>query len=100
MSYRAAWGKIKATENELGVELLTKAPGEKRYRLSENGQLLLDGLIGGAATSRRWRFKGGISFPWQIRKYDAKKSITPPEKPRVRTFRFYMGKVGHSIEGG
>lgn len=37
MSYRAAWGKIKATEERLGVQLLDKYTGGK-----QNGAFLTD----------------------------------------------------------
>ena len=79
MSYRAAWGKIKATENELGVELLTKAPGEKRYRLSENGRLLLDRFDLWCRDIEELALqKARNIFPWQIRKFDAKEINNTP----------------------
>jgi len=43
MSYRAAWGKLKATENALGVKLV-ETHGSKRqgYRLTKEGRELRD----------------------------------------------------------
>lgn len=39
MSYRAAWGKLKATEARLGVALVRKAHGQ-RFELTEEGERL------------------------------------------------------------
>jgi len=40
MSYRAAWGKIKATEERLGIELVSKKAGgtDSGTTLTENGR--------------------------------------------------------------
>ncbi|MDD2390187.1 MAG: LysR family transcriptional regulator [Desulfobacterales bacterium] len=67
MSYRAAWGKIKATERELGVELITKSPDSRGFGLTPFGYQLLDDFD-------RWHReiesialeKAKTVFPWQI----------------------------------
>ena len=42
MSYRAAWGKIKNTENVLGVALVEKKAGNRSgYQLTEEGVALM-----------------------------------------------------------
>ncbi len=42
MSYRAAWGKIKNTEDVLGVALIEKKAGKRAgYRLTEDGIALM-----------------------------------------------------------
>ncbi|MBI5519513.1 MAG: LysR family transcriptional regulator [Desulfovibrio sp.] len=41
MSYRAAWGRIKRTEQALGEALLVKASGRKGYELSDLSKALL-----------------------------------------------------------
>jgi molybdate transport system regulatory protein len=42
MSYRAAWGKIKNTEDVLGVALIEKTAGRRAgYRLTEEGLALM-----------------------------------------------------------
>ena len=42
MSYRAAWGKIKATEEHIGIKLVERDAGKKcGYRLTEQGRLLV-----------------------------------------------------------
>jgi molybdate transport system regulatory protein len=47
MSYRAAWGKIKKTEEILGV-LLIEQSGSKRegYHLTETGRALMESFLG------------------------------------------------------
>jgi len=43
MSYRAAWGKIKSTEDVLGVALIEKISGNRAgYRLTAEGSSLVD----------------------------------------------------------
>jgi molybdate transport system regulatory protein len=42
MSYRAAWGKIKATETNVGVRLVRKNAGRKTgYSLTDEGRTLM-----------------------------------------------------------
>ncbi len=41
MSYRAAWGRIKSTEEALGEPLLIKASGRKGYELAPLAESLL-----------------------------------------------------------
>ena len=42
MSYRAAWGRVRASEKRLGIKLLAKASSGRRLVLTEAGQRLLD----------------------------------------------------------
>ena len=42
MSYRAAWGRVRASEKRLGIKLLQKAPTGRSLVLTEAGQRLLD----------------------------------------------------------
>jgi molybdate transport system regulatory protein len=43
MSYRAAWGKIKNTEEVLGVALIEKKAGRRAgYRLTKDGLAIMD----------------------------------------------------------
>ncbi|MGE4553181.1 MAG: winged helix-turn-helix domain-containing protein [Desulfovibrionaceae bacterium] len=47
MSYRAAWGKIKATEQVLGRALIEKGRGNHgRYQLTAYGRELMDSFAG------------------------------------------------------
>ncbi|MDQ7032074.1 MAG: LysR family transcriptional regulator [Desulfonauticus sp.] len=42
MSYRAAWGKIKTSEDVLGYKLLAQKSGAKSFVLTERGLKLLE----------------------------------------------------------
>lgn len=43
MSYRAAWGKIKATEDILGIKLIEKnASNRGGYRVTDEGHMLME----------------------------------------------------------
>ena len=44
MSYRAAWGKLKATEARLGTALVRKAKGQ-RFELTEEGERICDAFL-------------------------------------------------------
>ncbi|MEN6622807.1 MAG: LysR family transcriptional regulator [Smithella sp.] len=41
VSYRLAWGKIKAAEERLGIRLVDVNPGENKMHLTENARQLL-----------------------------------------------------------
>jgi molybdate transport system regulatory protein len=79
MSYRAAWGKIKATEERMGCKLLTKAEGNKGFRLTDIGKNLLDSFdcfqeeVEQFATE-----KAKHAFPWCVRGFQP--SDKPPEE--------------------
>ncbi len=42
ISYRGAWGKIKATEDIMGEKLIMKASNKEGYHLTEFGQKWMD----------------------------------------------------------
>ncbi|MBW2618675.1 MAG: LysR family transcriptional regulator [Deltaproteobacteria bacterium] len=42
MSYRAAWGRVRASERRLGIKLLQRASTGRSLVLTEAGQQLLD----------------------------------------------------------
>lgn len=44
MSYRAAWGKLKATEARLGTALVRKAKGQ-RFELTEEGERICEAFL-------------------------------------------------------
>lgn len=47
MSYRAAWGRIKASEERLGFPLVEHGPqGKRMSKLTSEGRALLDWLAG------------------------------------------------------
>lgn len=87
MSYRAAWGKIKASEKALGVSLVENS-GQKRdgCRLTRDGMLLRDTFV-------RW-FKeveqealarARTLFPWPVKSFaDAQAEQDSASRSRVR----------------
>ena len=71
ISYRAAWGKIKKTEEILGVALMEKK-GAKRegYRLTEFGRTLSAQFSQWfAAVESEALSKAQEIFPWPVRAY-------------------------------
>lgn len=41
MSYRAAWGRVKASEERLGMKLVTTDPGRTGMHLTEEGKKMI-----------------------------------------------------------
>ncbi len=41
MSYRAAWGRVKASEERLGMKLVTTDPGRTGMRLTEEAKKMI-----------------------------------------------------------
>jgi molybdate transport system regulatory protein len=92
MSYRAAWGKIKATEKALGVQLVEYSENKRGgCRLSGYGELLRDTFL-------RWfdeveqaaLEKAEEIFPWQVKSFDQAREdrakhdsdvSSPPDSP-------------------
>jgi molybdate transport system regulatory protein len=71
MSYRAAWGKIKKTEEVLGVKLIVKS-GSKREgcQLTDLGALLKDRyLLWFKAVEEEALRKAREFFPWPVKGY-------------------------------
>ncbi|WP_045220044.1 winged helix-turn-helix domain-containing protein [Desulfonatronum thioautotrophicum] len=71
MSYRAAWGKIKASEKALGVQLV-EFPGHKRdgCRLTPFGVLLRDCFLRWfAAVEQSALDHAATVFPWPVKSY-------------------------------
>lgn len=62
MSYRAAWGKLKASETRLGIRLVENEPG-KPMQLTEKAKILLalfeeiDGEVSAILTAKKNRIK-------------------------------------------
>jgi molybdate transport system regulatory protein len=68
MSYRAAWGKIKATEERMGCKLLTRAEGNKGFRLTDIGRNLLDNFDCFQKEVEQFAIeKAKGAFPWCAR---------------------------------
>ncbi len=69
ISYRAAWGRIKKTEEVLGYKLLEKTPGG--YQLSELGRELHDKYIAWYKKIENYALKESKEiFPWKSAPYE------------------------------
>lgn len=68
MSYRAAWGRIKNTEEQLGGAVLEKRDGRKGYVLSDAGRELLVAFDQWFDDVERYAQKRASElFPWRVR---------------------------------
>jgi molybdate transport system regulatory protein len=71
MSYRAAWGKIKKTEEILGMKLI--APGScKRggYRLTEQGREIMEKFVAWFDIVEREALKAAQkTLPWKVQNF-------------------------------
>lgn len=71
MSYRAAWGRIKNTEEQLGGAVLEKQDGRKGYVLSDAGRALLDAFgVWFDDVERYAQKRAGELFPWKVRGFE------------------------------
>ncbi|NDV26844.1 winged helix-turn-helix domain-containing protein [Desulfovibrio sp. JC010] len=71
MSYRAAWGKIKQTEQVLGFQLMERA-GSRRsgYRLTEAGRVVRDKYLEWFnKVEQDARARAEEIFPWKSRSF-------------------------------
>lgn len=76
MSYRAAWGKMKQTEEELGVPLLEKIEGRKGFKLSALGRELFENYMRLVDEVEEYALKRAREmFPWQVNQYGQDKNL-------------------------
>ena len=71
MSYRAAWGKIKKSEQVLGIKLIVQS-GSKRegHVLTESGKMLMEQFILWFDEVEKEAFKkAAVIFPWPLQSY-------------------------------
>jgi len=83
MSYRAAWGKIKASEKVLGVQLV-EFPGHKRdgCRLTPFGILLRDCFLNWFnAVESSALIQARNIFPWPVKSYSENLSQKSADHP-------------------
>lgn len=72
MSYRAAWGRIKASEESLGAPLLAQASGRKGYELTPLARQLMGDFMAWHADVERYALKRAQAvFPWPVRPFEA-----------------------------
>ena len=71
MSYRAAWGKLKKTEEILGVKLITQSGSKKEgCQLSEAGKTFMESyLLWFEEVERDALLKAEKLLPWAITSY-------------------------------
>jgi len=71
MSYRAAWGKIKKTEDILGFKLIKKISNKEGYNLTEEGKKFKDTFLLWLDDVESFALKRAQElFPWQCDNYD------------------------------
>jgi molybdate transport system regulatory protein len=72
MSYRAAWGRIKRTEEALGEPLLAKASGRKGYELTPlASQLVRDFAVWHREVEEFALARARTHLPWDIKGFAA-----------------------------
>ncbi len=77
MSYRAAWGRIKRTEEALGEPLLAKASGRKGYELTPLAEMLLKEFAQWHQEVEAFALeRAKIRLPWDVRPFSG---LTPAE---------------------
>lgn len=81
MSYRAAWGRIKASEERLGVPLLAEAGGRRGYVLTPLARKLMTDFMAWHADVEAYALKRAQdAFPWPVRPFEepvAKDELPP-----------------------
>ncbi|WP_027178069.1 winged helix-turn-helix domain-containing protein [Maridesulfovibrio bastinii] len=70
MSYRAAWGRIKSTEEVLGDHIVEKSRGRSGYNLTPLGIMILNEYKKWQADVESYALvKAREFFPWDIQPY-------------------------------
>jgi molybdate transport system regulatory protein len=73
MSYRAAWGKIKASEDALGAPLLIREEGKRSFKLSPLGEELVNKFIAWQKRVEEFALKTSQDeFPWDVELFEKK----------------------------
>lgn len=83
MSYRAAWGKLHASEEMLGMKLIENS-GNRRdgCHLTPEGRRLRDMFkLWFAMVEEIALEQADNIFPWNVRSYDGEASDAPPPAP-------------------
>ena len=87
MSYRAAWGKIKKTEEILGMKLITPGSSKREgYRLTEQGREVMDKFILWFEMVEQEALKAAQkTLPWKVQDFSRDPDpFTPsPDKNRL-----------------
>lgn len=74
MSYRAAWGKLKKTEQAIGQKLVYKEGGRRKgYKLTDLAEQLLENYNAWCTEIEEYALeKASRRFPWPITRYSEK----------------------------
>lgn len=71
MSYRAAWGRLKASESIVGEALVKKARGHRGFVLTPLGERLATSFKAWQADVESYALKrAGEAFPWPVKPFD------------------------------
>ena len=72
MSYRAAWGRLKASEAMAGEALVEKSRGHRGFILTPLGERLAQSFQDWHADVESYALKrAGEVFPWPVKPFDA-----------------------------
>ncbi len=89
MSYRAAWGRIKSTEEVLGQPLLVKGDGRRGHELTPLAERLLESFARWQSEVEAFALeRASQAFPWEMQPYvekdDAPVPVAKKTPPNVR----------------
>lgn len=85
MSYRAAWGRIKKSEELLGEPLLAQASGRKGYELTDLARVLIRDFMAWHDEVEAYALRrAGERLPWSVRGFEAEPGapVRVPVKPK------------------
>ena len=78
MSYRAAWGRLKASEALVRAPLVEKASGQKGFVLTPLGETLAHAFKQWHADVEQYALKrAGEIFPWPVKPFEEPGSNAP-----------------------
>lgn len=84
MSYRAAWGRIKRTEEALGEALLAKASGRKGYELTPLAEMLLKEFAQWHQEVEAFALeRAKARLPWDVRPFPGAPSAEGADPPKA-----------------
>jgi len=84
MSYRAAWGRIKRTEEALGEPLLAKASGRKGYELTPLAETLLREFAQWHQEVEAFALeRAKARLPWDVRPFFGPSPVEGTELPKT-----------------
>lgn len=80
MSYRAAWGRLKASEAIVGEPLVEKTPGNKGFVLTDLGRRLTKDFKAWHDDVERYALaRARETFPWPVEPFQSTKKVRDAE---------------------